>query len=132
MTDLEKHIKELLELRNQNKIDPFNFSLLKYASWESSLRARMQEQTDYVTPKIVEIICQVLKENIDEDDLKKIASLQLELTKKYEDKLLEMDHEINTKVEEYLGFYNEALERIIEDKKSENEDEDEIDYDKIN
>lgn len=132
MTDLEKHIKELLELRNQNKIDPFNFSLLKYASWESSLRARMQEQTDYVTPKIVEIICEILKENVDEDDLKKIASLQLELTKKYEDKLLEMDHEINTKVEEYLGFYNEALERIIEDKKSENEDEDEIDYDKIN
>lgn len=130
MTKIEKHIKELLELRKENNIDPFNFSLLKYASWESSLRARLQEQTDYVTPKIVEIISEVLSDNVDEEDLEKIASLQLELTKKYAGKLLEMDHVINTKVEEYLELYNEALERIIEDEKD--EDDDEIDYDKIN
>ncbi len=130
MTDLEKNIKELLELRKENNIDPFNFSLLKYASWESSLRARLQEQADYVTPKIVEIISEVLKDNVDEKDLEKISSLQLDLTKKYAGKLLEMDHEINTRVEEYLDHYNQALARIIEDGK--NEDEDEIDYDKIN
>lgn len=131
MNRIKKYIEQLLELRKDNNIDPFNFSLLKYASWETSLRARLQEHTEYVAPKIVEIISDVLKDNVDEEDLEKIASLQLELTKKYSGKLLEMDHEINSRVEEYLELYNEALERIIEDENKEKNDE-EIDYDKIN
>ncbi|MGH7884512.1 MAG: hypothetical protein ACRENO_02310 [Thermodesulfobacteriota bacterium] len=125
MNKIEKHIKELLELRKENNIDPFNFSLLKYASWESSLRARLKEHADYVTPKIVEIISEVLESNIEKDDLEQIALIQLELTKKYAGKLLEMDHEINNRVEQYLELYNEALERIIEEEKK---DDDEIEY----
>lgn len=130
MSKIKKYIEQLLELRKENSIDPFNFSLLKYASWETSLQSRLQEHTQYVTPKIIEIIVEVLKKNVDEEDLEKIASLQVELTDKYSGKLLDMDKEINSRVEEYLELYNEAIERIMEDEN--NEKDDEIDYDKIN
>ncbi|NIP29503.1 MAG: hypothetical protein GTO02_03935 [Candidatus Dadabacteria bacterium] len=130
MKKTNKYIKQLLEYRKDNKIDPFNYCLLKYASWEASLQARLQEHTDYVTPRIIELISGILEEYVDKEDVKKMAELQLELTNKYSDKLLEMDKKINNAVEEYLELYNEALTRIMEnDENSESEDND---YNKLN
>ena len=130
MSKNEEFMKKLLELRKENKIDPFNFCLLKFASWEASISARLQEHTEFVTPKIVELITLVLEEYVDKEDIDKIAKLQIELTEKYSDQLLEMDSKINKLVEEYLELYNEALARIMENE--EGEDTEENDINKLN
>lgn len=78
------------------------------------MRARIQENADDLIPKIIEIISNVLDENVDIEDSEKIASLQLELTKKYSDRLRHMDEEINSRIEEYIRLYEEAIKRIVE------------------
>ena len=106
--------KKLLEHRNRNEIDPFNFGLLKYTSWEASLNARLKENASDVTPKVMEIISSVVHEFMDEEDLEKIAELQTRLTEKYSDRLVELDNEINDRVQEYMELYNEAVRRVME------------------
>lgn len=115
MKEIKDYISELIELREENVIDPFNFSLLKFASWETSLRARIEDHTDNIVPKMIEIIAAVIDENVDKEDSEKIAKLQVELTKKYGDKLLNMDKEINERIENYIELYQKALQRIMED-----------------
>lgn len=115
MKEIKDYISELIELRKENVIDPFNFSLLKFASWETSLRARIEDHTDNIVPKMIEIIAAVIDENVDKEDSEKIAKLQVELTKKYGDKLLNMDKEINERIENYIELYQKALQRIMED-----------------
>ena len=130
MSETEKYLKQLIEMRKNNKIDPFNFCLLKFASWEASLKARIQEHSDLVMPKVMELISSILEEYVDKNDISRIAKLQVELTNKYSEELLEMDNKINKSVEEYLELYNEALTRIAEsDEKVEGK---ENDYNKLN
>lgn len=114
MSKTEDYIKEILKLRNDNIIDPFNFGLLKYTSWEVSLQAKLQENAGDVTPKVVEIVSSVIDEYMDDQDVKEIAELQTRLTKKYSEVLTRMDSEINSRVEEYIDRYNEAIRRIME------------------
>lgn len=127
MSKTEENINELIELRKDNMIDPFNFALLKFASWETSLRARIEEHTDNIIPKMVEIISSILDENIEKEDLAKIAELQINLTKKYGGKLMVMDKEINSRIENYIELYQEALRRIME---NEGEDVESNEYEK--
>lgn len=128
MSKTEEYISKLVELRSENKIDPFNFSLIKFTSWEVSLNARIKEHAENIFPKIKEIISSVLDENVDKEDSKKIAELQLELIEKYSDKLVEMDNQINKRIEDYIELYNEALRRIMES--DEEEANDKTKYDK--
>ena len=83
----EELITRIIELRKDTKIDPFNFGMHKYFTWEQSLQAQLQENAEYLYPKIIEIITNVLEENMGQEDLKKIAEFQIELTEKYADKL---------------------------------------------
>lgn len=121
MSKTEEYIKEILKLRSDNIIDPFNFGLLKYTSWEVSLQAKLQENAEDVTPKVVEIISSVINDYMDKEDLKEIAELQTRLTKKYSDVLTQMDSEINHRVEEYIDRYNEAVRRIMESQQEQQE-----------
>ena len=122
MKKIKDYLTVLLDYRKDNKIDPFNFSLLKFASWEASINARLKENSDDVTPRIIELIADILEKHVDQQDIQKIAELQTELTVKYSDKLLEMDKEINEIVEEYLDLYNEALARIMEVNNGDNDE----------
>jgi len=72
----EDLIAKIVELRKETKIDPFNFSMHKYFTWEQSLQAQLQENAEDLHPKIIEIITEVLKENMGKEDLRKIAELQ--------------------------------------------------------
>ena len=106
-------ITKIIELRKEMKIDPFNFAMHKYFTWESSLEAQLQENAQYLYPKIIEIITEVLEENMSEDEIKQLAELQIELTKKYADKLELMETAIHKRVEDYIELYNEAINRIM-------------------
>lgn len=125
MSKTEDYIKEILKLRNDNIIDPFNFGLLKYTSWEVSLQAKLQENAGDVTPKVVEIVSSVIDEYMDDQDVKEIAELQTRLTKKYSEVLTRMDSEINSRVEEYIDRYNEAIRRIMESQQHDEGEEEE-------
>ena len=111
----EELITRIIELRKEMKIDPFNFSMNKYFTWEQSLEAQLQENAEYLFPKIVEIITNVLEENMDKEDLKKIAQLQIDLTEKYSDRLELMDKDIHKRVDEYIELYNKAIQRLMEE-----------------
>ena len=52
----EELIAKIVELRKETKIDPFNFGMHKYFTWEQSLQAQLQENAEYLYPKIIEII----------------------------------------------------------------------------
>ena len=112
-------ISKIVELRKEMKIDPFNFAMHKYFTWESSLEAQLQENAQYLYPKIIEIITEVLEESMSEDEVKKLAEFQIELTNKYADKLELMEKTINSRVEEYIELYNEAIKRIMEEEQEE-------------
>ena len=112
-------IAKIIELRKEMKIDPFNFAMHKYFTWESSLEAQLQDNAQYLYPKIIEIITEVLEANMSEKEVKKLAELQIELTSKYSDKLELMENTINTRVEEYIELYNEAIKRIMEEEQVE-------------
>jgi len=114
-------IEKIVELRKEMKIDPFNFAMHKYFTWESSLEAQLQENAKDLYPKIVEIITEVLEESMSQDEVKQLAELQIELTNKYADKLESMEKTINSRVEEYIELYNEAVKRIMVEEQ-ENED----------
>lgn len=118
-------ITKIIELRKEMKIDPFNFVMHKYFTWESSLEAQLKDDAPYLYPKIIEIITEVLEENMSEEEIKKIADFQIELTNKYADKLELMEKTIHKRVEDYIELYNEAINRILtdEDKNVENETE---------
>ncbi len=111
----EELITRIIELRKEMKIDPFNFSMNKYFTWEQSLEAQLQENAEYLFPKIVEIITNVLEENMDKEDVKKIAQLQIDLTEKYSDRLEIMDKDIHKRVDEYIELYNKAIQRLMEE-----------------
>lgn len=119
-TDL---IKKIIELRSEMKIDPFNFAMHKYFTWESSLQARMQENAPDLYPKIIEIITQVLEKNTSEDEVRELAELQIKLTDKYADKLESMEKEIHSCIEEYLRLYSEAVQRIVSEESKPEESE---------
>lgn len=125
MKKTEDYINEILELRSDNRIDPFNFGLLKYTSWEVSLQARLKEDAQYLTPRVVEIVSSVLNDYMDEEDITEIAELQMKLTKKYSDKLEQIDSEINSRVEAHVERYNEAVRRVMESEKNEQQGDDE-------
>ena len=112
-------ISKIVELRKEMKIDPFNFAMHKYFTWESSLEAQLQENAQYLYPKIIEIITEVLEESMSEDEVKKLAEFQIELTNKYADKLELMEKTINSRVEEYIELYNKAIQRIMEEEQEE-------------
>ncbi|MGI9554029.1 MAG: hypothetical protein ACR2NC_03805 [Thermodesulfobacteriota bacterium] len=118
-------ISKIIELRKETKIDPFNFAMHKYFTWESSIEAQLQENAQYLYPKIIEIITEVLEENMSKEELTKLAELQIELTNKYGDKLETMEKTIHKRVEDYIELYNEAVNRIMteEDENEENETE---------
>ena len=111
----EDLIAKIVELRKETKIDPFNFSMHKYFTWEQSLQAQLQENAEDLYPKIIEIITEVLKENMGKEDLRKIAELQIELTEKYSDRLETMEQDIHKKVEDYVELYNKAIQRLMEE-----------------
>ena len=111
----EELITRIIELRKEMKIDPFNFSMNKYFTLEQSLEAQLQENAEYLFPKIVEIIKNVLEENMDKEDVKKIAQLQIDLTEKYSDRLELMDKDIHKRVDEYIELYNKAIQRLMEE-----------------
>ena len=111
----EQLITKIIELRKDTKIDPFNFGMHKYFTWEQSLEAQLKENAEYLYPKIVEIITEVLEENMGKDDLRKIAEFQIELTEKYADKLETMEKDIHKKVEDYIELYNKAIQRLMEE-----------------
>lgn len=111
----EKLITRIIELRKEMKIDPFNFSMHKYFTWEQSLEAQLQENAEYLYPKIVEIITNVLEENMDKEDVQKIAQLQIDLTEKYSDRLELMEKVIHKRVDEYIELYNKAIQRLMEE-----------------
>ena len=111
----EELIAKIVELRKETKIDPFNFGMHKYFTWEQSLQAQLQENAEYLYPKIIEIITEVLEENIGQEDLSKIAELQIELTEKYSDRLETMEKDIHKKVEDYIELYNKAVQRLMEE-----------------
>ncbi len=108
-------IAKIVELRKETKIDPFNFGMHKYFTWEQSLQAQLQENAEDLYPKIIEIITEVLKENMGKEDLRKIAELQIELTEKYSDRLETMEQDIHKKVEDYVELYNKAIQRLMEE-----------------
>ena len=116
-------ITKIIELRKEMKIDPFNFAMHKYFTWESSLEAQLQENAQYLYPKIIEIITEVLEENMSEDEIKELAELQIELTKKYADKLELMETTIHKRVEDYIELYNEAINRIMTEEEENEETE---------
>ena len=111
----EELIAKIVELRKETKIDPFNFGMHKYFTWEQSLQAQLQENAEYLYPKIIEIITEVLEENIGQEDLSHIAELQIELTEKYSDRLETMEKDIHKKVEDYIELYNKAVQRLMEE-----------------
>ena len=111
----EELITRIIELRKEMKIDPFNFSMHKYFTWEQSLEAQLQENAEYLYPKIVEIITNVLEENMDKEDVRKIAQLQIDLTEKYSDRLELMEKVIHKRVDEYIELYNKAIQRLMEE-----------------
>jgi len=111
----EELITRIIELKKEMKIDPFNFSMNKYFTLEQSLEAQLQENAEYLFPKIVEIITNVLEENMDKEDVKKIAQLQIDLTEKYSDRLELMDKDIHKRVDEYIELYNKAIQRLMEE-----------------
>ena len=111
----EELITRIIELRKEMKIDPFNFSMNKYFTWEQSLEAQLQENAEYLFPKIVEIITNVLEENMDKEDVQKIAQLQIDLTEKYSDRLELMEKDIHKRVDEYIELYNKAIQRLMEE-----------------
>ncbi len=119
-TDL---IKKIIELRSEMKIDPFNFAMHKYFTWESSLKARMQDDAPDLYPKIIEIITQVLEKNTSEKEIRELAELQIKLTDKYADRLESMEKEIHDRIEEYLRLYNEAVQRIVSEESRPEESE---------
>ncbi len=108
-------IAKIVELRKETKIDPFNFGMHKYFTWEQSLQAQLQENAEDLYPKIIEIITEVLEENMGKEDLRKIAELQIELTEKYSDRLETMEQDIHKKVEDYVELYNKAIQRLMEE-----------------
>lgn len=108
-------IAKIVELRKETKIDPFNFGMHKYFTWEQSLQAQLQENAEDLYPKIIEIITEVLEENMGKEDLRKIAELQIELTEKYSDRLETMEQDIHKKVEDYVEIYNKAIQRLMEE-----------------
>jgi len=108
-------IAKIIELRKETKIDPFNFGMHKYFTWEQSLQAQLQENAEYLYPKIIEIITEVLEENMGKEDLRKIAEFQIELTEKYSDRLETMEQDIHKKVEDYVELYNKAIQRLMEE-----------------
>lgn len=118
-------ITKIIELRKEMKIDPFNFAMHKYFTWESSLEAQLKDNAAYLYPKIIEIITEVLEENMSEEEVKKLADLQIELTNKYADRLELMEKIIHQRVEDYIDLYNEAINRILfeESESEENETE---------
>ncbi len=111
----EDLIAKIVELRKETKIDPFNFGMHKYFTWEQSLQAQLQENAEDLHPKIIEIITEVLEENMGKEDLRKIAELQIELTEKYSDRLETMEQDIHKKVEDYVELYNKAIQRLMEE-----------------
>lgn len=111
----EDLIAKIVELRKETKIDPFNFGMHKYFTWEQSLQAQLQENAEYLYPKIIEIITEVLEENMGKEDLRKIAELQIEHTEKYSDRLETMEQDIHKKVEDYVELYNKAIQRLMEE-----------------
>jgi len=111
----EDLIAKIVELRKETKIDPFNFGMHKYFTWEQSLQAQLQENAEDLYPKIIEIITEVLEENMGKEDLRKIAELQIELTEKYSDRLETMEQDIHKKVEDYVEIYNKAIQRLMEE-----------------
>ena len=115
-------IKKIIDMRKEMKIDPFNFAMHKYFTWESSLEAQLQENAQYLYPKIIEIITEVLEESMSPEEASRLAELQIELTKKYADRLESMEKTINSRIEEYIELYNEAVKRIM-DEEQENENE---------
>ena len=119
----EELIAKIVELRKETKIDPFNFGMHKYFTWEQSLQAQLQENAEYLYPKIIEIITGVLEENMGEEDLRKIAEFQIELTEKYADKLETMEQDIHKKVEDYIEIYNKAIQRLMEEEQKEGSNE---------
>lgn len=122
----EELITRIIKLRKETKIDPFNFGMHKYFTWEQSLEAQLKENAEYLYPKIVEIITGVLEENMGEEDLRKIAEFQIELTEKYADRLETMENDIHKRVEEYIELYNKAIERLMkEEQQSENNESEE-------
>lgn len=108
-------IAKIVELRKETKIDPFNFGMHKYFTWEQSLQAQLQENAEYLYPKIIEIITEVLEENMGKEDLRKMAEFQIELTEKYSDRLETMEQDIHKKVEDYVELYNKAIQRLMEE-----------------
>lgn len=111
----EDLIAKIVELRKETKIDPFNFGMHKYFTWEQSLQDQLQENAEYLYPKIIEIITEVLEENMGKEDLRKIAELQIEHTEKYSDRLETMEQDIHKKVEDYVELYNKAIQRLMEE-----------------
>ena len=111
----EELIAKIIQLRKEMKIDPFNFSMHKYFTWEQSLEAQLQDNAEYIFPKIIEIITNVLEENMDKEDVENIAKLQIELTEKYSDRLEIMEKEIHQRIDEYIDLYNEAVKRLMEE-----------------
>ncbi len=118
-------IKKIIELRKNMKIDPFNFAMHKYFTWESSLEAQMQDNAQYLYPKIIEIITEVLEQNTSKEEIRQLAELQIKLTDKYADKLETMEKTIHNRIDEYIELYNEAINRIMseEDKTEKNKSE---------
>ncbi len=121
----EELIARIVELRKETKIDPFNFGMHKYFTWEQSLQAQLQENAEYLYPKIIEIITNVLEENMGKEDLKKIAELQIELTEKYADRLETMEKDIHKRVEDYIEIYNKAIQRLMEEEQQSESKEEE-------
>ena len=111
----EELIAKIIELRKEMKIDPFNFSMHKYFTWEQSLEAQLKDNAEYIYPKIIEIITEVLEENMDKKDVENIARLQIELTEKYSDRLEMMEKVIHQRIDEYIDLYNEAVKRLMEE-----------------
>jgi len=85
----------------------------KYFTWESSLEAQMQDNAQYLYPKIIEIITEVLEQNTSKEEIRQLDEFQIKLTDKYADKLETMEKTIHDRIEEYIKLYNEAIERII-------------------
>ncbi|MGI9534772.1 MAG: hypothetical protein ACR2NW_07460 [Thermodesulfobacteriota bacterium] len=116
-------ISKIIELRKEMKIDPFNFAMHKYFTWESSIEAQLQDHAQYLYPKIIEIITEVLEESMTKEELNKLAELQIELTNKYADKLEVMEKTIHKRVEDYIELYNEAINRIMSEEGENEENE---------
>ena len=116
-------ISKIIELRKETKIDPFNFAMHKYFTWESSIEAQLQDNAQYLYPKIIEIITEVLEENMSKEELTRLAELQIELTNKYGDKLESMEKTIHKRVEDYIELYNEAVNRIMTEEGENEENE---------